>query len=1443
MSTFARLCCSVVLLCSASIAALAQQTLRVPQDFPTVQTAINAAGTGDTVLVAPGTYFENLTIDTRQITLKSVSGAGLTLLDGQHLGAVLTVRNAPGLLTVVDGFTFQNGSAPASPPTLSVLTGGGLYAINSGLTVSNSTFRSIIGPSVLASGSTLALRNSTITTTDGSACTNAGVGQHSGVYLLGDSVITAAGAPVPSTLVGNTIFGDGSFCAGVGISLQGVSATTLIQNNILRNNLSAFDALDSAFNLIQNLIYDNGLGAIGIEGPASTPSTGPATMFLTSNTLVNNHTNLQDLLNGPSVTEINILNSAAQVAMRDNIVVGTSQYAVLFCANDSPRSTANDTPLLLDHNDLFNTSGGLVLSGNCFPNLAAPLTLNGNLSVDPRFSSSTNLYPIAGSPILDAGITLVDAPPTDIAGNPRLADSTGKGYPIIDLGAYERSASISATNATALTLVPATFALPPGNLLLSASASQLSATGSAPLTSGSITVLLNGTPTSSVATLGPDGNATLFLPLTSPGVYALTATLSPSLNFAPATSPVVYVLVTNAPAPTTTLTLTAAPTTQVANHPVTLTVHLGSTTTSGSTTTPGPVPPGDVTLLEAGTILSVLQPDATGLVTFTIPSPTPGNHTYTVVYAGNTTFGAASASTAVSITAPVATSLTATATPNPAPLTVPVLCAAHVAAASGPAPTGSVSFTDGATLEGTVRLTDPAQQGLVSLVLYNLSLGLHTITVTFQPDPGFSPSFGACTVNVGGDATTTTLASSKNPATTTDTVTYTVSVTHATSPTTSSAPPGSVTLAEGNTLLASAPLVTGPAGGSTATLPLTLGAAGLHILTATYIPATAATFTSSTTLSETITAPPPVTTVLSATPNPAIVGQTITLSAIATSPAALPSPATITFSDGATVLGAAPLSAGTASLSLNTLSIGSHPITATLTTPGSGTIRSTSNSLAVEVKGLDATLSLVALPSFSALATSPVTLNASLTTASALPAGTSASGTVTFLDGNLALGTGSLSADGHATFTTSTLSAGAHLLSASFSGNTLLSPALSAPVAESITPNPTGTALSVFPAAATAFAPVVLLAHVASSTSTARVNTLLCPPSCVPITVTFFADGPGGHTSLGSVPVDASGNASLTLTPSAGTLSITATFSGSALFSPSSSSASALTITPATTALTLSANPNPVYQHGSVTVSAALTAPGIPASALAGTITFLEGSTTLGTASLAAARSFGYSPGSVGPHTLTAVFSGDSDLSGASATTTVTVLPSDFVLTLKDPSLTIATTHHAPTTLSINTTGSLADLIDLSCDNLPQFAHCTFSPATQDLTAGNTSTGTLMLDTDALLNYSRLDRSPAAPSGPGSALTAILALSLPTTLLAAVTRLRRRRRGGPRPDRVRLPHLLAMLLASVTAATLSGCSGLYPSHVAPGTYTVTVTGHARSTGIEHSTTLTLTVTP
>jgi len=83
---------------------------RVPARFSTIQAAIDAATTGDTVLVADGTYTENLIID-KDIKIISENGAEKTIIDGGKIKHVIEF-NSSALTTrdcVLDGFTITNG--------------------------------------------------------------------------------------------------------------------------------------------------------------------------------------------------------------------------------------------------------------------------------------------------------------------------------------------------------------------------------------------------------------------------------------------------------------------------------------------------------------------------------------------------------------------------------------------------------------------------------------------------------------------------------------------------------------------------------------------------------------------------------------------------------------------------------------------------------------------------------------------------------------------------------------------------------------------------------------------------------------------------------------------------------------------------------------------------------------------------------------------------------------------------------------------------------------------------------------------------------------------------------------------------------------------------------------------------------------------------------------
>ena len=107
-----------------SLAAFAQNTIHVPTDQPTVQGAIDAASNGDTVLVAPGTYNENINFKGKAITVTNSSGAvSQTIIDGGRKAPVVTFNSSEGPNSVIGGLTIQKGSDVSSSSSL----GGGIF--------------------------------------------------------------------------------------------------------------------------------------------------------------------------------------------------------------------------------------------------------------------------------------------------------------------------------------------------------------------------------------------------------------------------------------------------------------------------------------------------------------------------------------------------------------------------------------------------------------------------------------------------------------------------------------------------------------------------------------------------------------------------------------------------------------------------------------------------------------------------------------------------------------------------------------------------------------------------------------------------------------------------------------------------------------------------------------------------------------------------------------------------------------------------------------------------------------------------------------------------------------------------------------------------------------------------------------------------------------------
>jgi hypothetical protein len=348
---------------------------------------------------------------------------------------------------------------------------------------------------------------------------------------------------------------------------------------------------------------------------------------------------------------------------------------------------------------------------------------------------------------------------------------------------------------------------------------------------------------------------------------------------------------------------------------------------------------------------------------------------------------------------------------------------------SGVTPTGTITFQDGSSTLATVTL-DPSGQAVYSTTA--LTAAAHFISAVYSGDSNYPTGTATLVQFVHASGTTTTLTSSPDPSTSGQAVTFTATVT----PNLSGlgTPTGMVTFLLGTTVLGQNPLN----GSGQATFTTSALAVGSDTITAVYYSDPVYATSSGDDSASPQVVQEGTTTTVSSTPNPSVTGQQVTVTAqVASQNSAAGIPTgTVTFTQGSTVLasGVAVDATGKATFTTTALPVGSDTITATFNGNTGWLTSSGDDSAAPQVVNPDATTTTVATSGSPSVFGQSVTFTATVTANS--PGSGTPGGTVTFMDGNNVLGTGTLGSNGQATFTTSSLSVASHSITAVYGGST-----------------------------------------------------------------------------------------------------------------------------------------------------------------------------------------------------------------------------------------------------------------------------------------------------------------------------------------------------------------------------------------------------------------------
>lgn len=223
------------------------QVIHVPVEQTTIQSGIDVALEGDSIVVSPGTYYENINLLGKAIILKSLCGPESTIITKIADGVpIITLESGEDTSTVIDGFTVQNAGYASGIKTLSSSAGtfqNNIIKANGQYGIECRSLSKVLNNKILYNGN--------------------------GIYCENDCIIE-------DNLIQSN--------SNIGIYLIGIN-DRIIRNKIIENSQPLIIMYGSGHVIERNIISggNSGYAAVEMQG-------GCSNVTMSNNTIVNNHT-------------------------------------------------------------------------------------------------------------------------------------------------------------------------------------------------------------------------------------------------------------------------------------------------------------------------------------------------------------------------------------------------------------------------------------------------------------------------------------------------------------------------------------------------------------------------------------------------------------------------------------------------------------------------------------------------------------------------------------------------------------------------------------------------------------------------------------------------------------------------------------------------------------------------------------------------------------------------------------------------------------------------------------------------------------------------------------------------------------------------------------------------------------------------------------------------